>query len=139
MIDIAVVCTHDVDGDTSVEDAEIVCRQKGVIDLDDGVAGTTIFATTTGDVKEILTVTNAANLTLPTTQARPFDLSEPSKSSRTRTQVTNRPSNTDSEDGPSPSSTGEPGTVTDDGPGYRTTAGLLAAAIPVAIAAFTWL
>ncbi|KAH6899203.1 hypothetical protein BKA70DRAFT_1437685 [Coprinopsis sp. MPI-PUGE-AT-0042] len=82
-IDVAIVCTHDVDDDTPVEEAEIVCRQRAVYNLEDGgvTVGTTVLATTTGEVREILTVTNPANLTLPTTDGDPIDVPETTSSS----------------------------------------------------------
>lgn len=140
-IDVSVVCTHDVDDDTSVEDAEVVCHQKGVIDLDDGAAGTTIYATTTGDVMEVLTVTNAANLTLPTTTGEPIDVAEPTSRSGS-SQVTNRPTadpSDDEDEDPTPSPTGEADPITDDGAAAGTKAALVGFAASIASAALALL
>jgi hypothetical protein len=66
-----------VDEDTPVEEAEVVCRQKAVYNLENDILtfGTTVLATTTGEAIGIATVTNPANLTLPTTDAEPIDVS----------------------------------------------------------------
>ncbi|KAH6919338.1 hypothetical protein BKA70DRAFT_1215037 [Coprinopsis sp. MPI-PUGE-AT-0042] len=121
-IDVAIVCTHDVDDDTPVEEAEIVCRQRAVYNLEDGgvTVGTTVLATTTGEVREILTVTNPANLTLPTTDGDPIDVPE-TTSQRLPPQTTRRPTPVDDSDDQEPESSaaGEPDAAGDAGLGPK--------------------
>jgi hypothetical protein len=83
-IDLAVICTHDGDGDTPVEEAKVVCQQKAIYIVENSLitAGFTFLATTTGDARAIVTLTNPANLALRTTDAEPIDVSgrHPSRS-----------------------------------------------------------
>ncbi|KAH6906906.1 hypothetical protein BKA70DRAFT_381793 [Coprinopsis sp. MPI-PUGE-AT-0042] len=62
--EVAIDCSHDVDEDTSVEEGVIVCKKKVVAQ---GL--TEIVATTTGKPIALGAVTNAANLTLSTSES----------------------------------------------------------------------
>jgi hypothetical protein len=61
-------CTHDVDDDTPVEEGTIICKKRVGFEAAGGgqKIGTTAVVTTTGRPIAIGTITNAANLTLPT-------------------------------------------------------------------------
>lgn len=82
-IEIDSECMHDVDGDTPVEDGVIVCKLKVGLDAQAGgqKVATTFEGTTTGQPVAVLTITNPANLTLPT--------SEPSFEETTDTSTSN--------------------------------------------------
>ncbi|KAH6905881.1 hypothetical protein BKA70DRAFT_1402337 [Coprinopsis sp. MPI-PUGE-AT-0042] len=107
-----VECTHDVDADTPVEEGVIICKAK--IEIEAEAAGqtlaSTIELTTTGQAKPLVTITNPANLNLPT--------GEPGVPAASGGSI--RPSAASGSGVPTPSST--PGA---DGSGHRTRAGIL--------------
>ncbi|KAH6899115.1 hypothetical protein BKA70DRAFT_1314439 [Coprinopsis sp. MPI-PUGE-AT-0042] len=63
-----VECTHDIDEDTPVEEGVIVCKGKLEVQAEGKgqKAATTIEVTETGKPVAVVTITNPANLTLPT-------------------------------------------------------------------------
>ncbi|KAH6899107.1 hypothetical protein BKA70DRAFT_1051946, partial [Coprinopsis sp. MPI-PUGE-AT-0042] len=63
-------CTHDVDEDTPVEEGVIICKAK--LEVEAGAAGQTIArtfeVTTTGQAVPLVTIINAPELDLPTSE-----------------------------------------------------------------------
>lgn len=124
-----VACRHNVDDDTPVEDARVVCRQELVysVEASDLTLKSTVLATQTGDARAIATVTIPAGLRLPTVGAETTDDAPETTdlfettSRRLPPQTTRRPipDEEPEDEEPDSNTTGEPGLIPAGNTGFR--------------------